>query len=99
MAGYSGSGCRRDETMKTALALAMTAIGLAGVAFAQQNPPPLGKRLKMRWHGEKVIFREGGRIHEVSIKDQFQAVRVETVILQSAKESSGFIYLLLDVTG
>ena len=44
-------------------------------------------------------FIEDGRTHEVSIKGLFDAVELESVKLQSATESNGFMYLLLDVVG
>ncbi|HEY6307709.1 MAG TPA: hypothetical protein VI488_14750 [Candidatus Angelobacter sp.] len=81
------------------LALGAAAFFALGVAVAQQSNVPLGARIKMKWQGDAVRFAEGGQTHEVSIKEQFQAVRLDTVVLQSAKESNGFIYLLLDVTG
>jgi hypothetical protein len=72
---------------------------IGAVAVAQQSNAPLGARLKMRWQGNTVTFRDGGSSHELSIRDQFHAVRLDKVVLQSAKESNGLIYLLLDVTG
>ncbi|HLW54312.1 MAG TPA: hypothetical protein VKW06_15855 [Candidatus Angelobacter sp.] len=77
---------------------------LAGIALAQSTTAPLGARLKLKWQGDTVRFTESGQghevsIHEVSMKDQFAAVRLDTVVLQSAKEANGSIYLLLDVTG
>lgn len=79
--------------------MAVVALLAAGVALGQTSSAPLGARLKLRWQGDKVYLREGDSSHELSIRDQFQAVRLDTVILQSAKEAHGFIYLLLDVTG
>src|SRR5262249_51038865 len=74
---------------------------LASVMVAWQNgaQAPLGARLKLHWQGSTVYLREGSDTHELSIRDQFHAVRLDTVTLQSAKESNGFIYLLLDVSG
>jgi hypothetical protein len=71
----------------------------ASVALAQQNAVPLGARLKLKWQGDVVRFQEGAASHEVALRDQFHAARLDKVALQSAKESGGFIYLLLDVTG
>src|SRR5262245_25425818 len=68
-------------------------------APAQQNAAPLGARLNLKWQGDVVRFQEGSVAHEVSIRDQFHAARLEKVTLQSAKEDGGFIYLLLDVRG
>jgi hypothetical protein len=68
-------------------------------APAQQNVVPLGARLKIKWQGDVVRFQEGSASHEVAIRDQFHAARLEKVTLQSAKEAGGFIYVLLDVTG
>ena len=68
-------------------------------ALAQSNAAPLGARLKMRWQGDNVNFTEGTNTHQVSLREKYVAVRLDTVILQSAKEAGGFIYLLLDVTG
>lgn len=79
--------------------LILFALLLASAAMGQQGNTPLGARLKMHWKGDTVSFLEAGQTHDVSIKEQFQAVQLEKVILQSAKESNGFIYLLLDVTG
>jgi hypothetical protein len=89
--------------VKAALLVAVSLVG-AGVSIAQpsrasQGNVPLGARLTMRWQGNTVTFRDGGSSHELSIRDQFHAVRLEKVVLQSAKESQGQIYLLLDVTG
>jgi hypothetical protein len=71
----------------------------AAAALGQHSGVPLGARLKLRWQGDTVRFQEGSTAHEISIRKQFEAVRLETVILQSAKEANGFIYLLLDATG
>jgi hypothetical protein len=76
----------------------------AGVSIAQPSSAspsnaPLGTRLKMRWQSNTVTFRDGSSSHELSIRGQFHAVRLDKVVLQSAKESTGLIYLLLDVTG
>jgi hypothetical protein len=68
-------------------------------ALAQSNAAPLGARLKMRWDGENVFFTEGANTHLVSLRERYMAIRLDKVILQSAKEAGGFIYLLLDVTG
>jgi len=72
---------------------------VSAVALAQSTGVPLGARLKMRWQGDNVIFTEGAKTHEISLREKYVAVRLDTVILQSAKEAGGFIYLLLDVTG
>lgn len=81
-----------------ALAL-LAAVAAAQQSASQQSGAPLGARLKLRWQGNTVYFREGSDTHELSLRDQFHAVRLDKVTLQSAKESNGFIYLLLDVTG
>jgi hypothetical protein len=83
------------------LAVMLLAAGV-GVAQRSSAPPsnaPLGARLKMRWQHDAVTFRDGNSSHELAIRDYFSAVQLGKVILQSAKESNGFIYLLLDVTG
>jgi hypothetical protein len=72
---------------------------LASVWSSAQQKVPLGSRLKLHWHGSSVRFIEDGRTHEVSIKGLFDAVELESVKLQSATESNGFMYLLLDVVG
>jgi hypothetical protein len=72
---------------------------LTSAVLAQSNAAPLGARLKMRWQGDNVIFTEGANTHQVSLRKNYVAVRLDNVILQSAKEAGGFIYLLLDVTG
>jgi hypothetical protein len=81
-----------------ALMLALCAMGLH-VATAQQSSAPLGSRLKLHWKGGTVYVREGAKEHDLALRDHVHAVTLEKVILQSAKESAGFIYLLLDVTG
>jgi hypothetical protein len=78
-----------------AMCLVAAALGQKGT----QSGTPLGARIKIHWQGSTAYFREGGSSHEISIREQFEAVRLDTVILQSAKEANGFIYLLLDVTG
>jgi hypothetical protein len=88
--------------VKAAL-LAVSLLG-AGVSIAQPNSAsqsnaPLGARLKMRWQGSTVILSEGAASHRLELRDRFHAVNLEKVILQSAKESGDFIYLLLDVAG
>lgn len=64
-----------------------------------QTNIPLGARLKLHWKGSSVYFREGDKEHELDLRDHFHAVSLEKVVLQSAKEAGGFIYLLLDATG
>jgi hypothetical protein len=83
---------------KPAVLLAVALLA-AAVGVAQPGNAPLGARLKLRWQHDTVTFRDGASSHELSIREQFHAVRLEKVTLQSAKESNGFIYLLLDVTG
>lgn len=73
-------------------------LSVASVAIAQSNIP-LGSRLKLRWKGSKVYLREGANEHEFDVRGQYHAMALDKVILQSAKEAGGFIYLLLDVTG
>jgi len=85
--------------MKVKLLLAGSTLLLAAAAAAQSGTAPLGSRIKMHWQGDKVFLAESGRSHELSLRKQFAAVRLDTVVLQSAKEAGGFIYLLLDVTG
>ena len=72
---------------------------LGSVWSSAQQKIPLGSRLKLHWHGSSVRFIEDGRPHEVSIKGLFDAVELKSVKLQSATESKGFVYLLLDVDG
>jgi hypothetical protein len=88
---------------KTALLLAL-ALCAGGLAFVQQgsaheSSAPLGARLKLHWKGATVYVRDGASEHELAIRDHFHAVVLDKVVLQSAKEAGGFIYLLLDVTG
>jgi hypothetical protein len=75
------------------------AAGVARQASASQSNAPLGARLKMHWKNASITFREGAGEHEIALRDYSHAVRLDKVILQSAKEANGFIYLLLDVTG
>jgi hypothetical protein len=84
---------------RTALPVAL--LLLAAVAVAQQNGAgvPLGARLKLRWQEGTVYLRDGGASYELSLRDQIHAARLDKVKLQSAKESNGFVYLLLDVSG
>ena len=72
---------------------------LGSVLCSAQQKVPLGSRLKLHWHGRSVRFIEDGRAHEISVKGLFDAVELERVKLQSAIESKGFMYLLLDVEG
>ena len=72
---------------------------LGSVWSSAQQKVPLGSRLKLHWHASSVRFTEDGRPHEISIKGLFDAVELESVKLQSATESKGFMYLLLDVEG
>lgn len=72
---------------------------VSAAAVAQPTAIPLGARLKMRWHDGKVFFREGSADHEIPLRAQFDAVEIDKVVLQSAKEAGDFIYLLLDVGG
>jgi hypothetical protein len=74
-------------------------VAMAGIMVGQQSLAPLGARLKVRWQGSTVLFDEDGTLHEVSIKGQFGAAGLDSVKVQSAKQKTGFIYLLLDVTG
>ena len=76
----------------------LLALCVADCAIAQSNVP-LGARLKLHWKGNAVFVREGDREHELDVRGHFHAVKLEKVVLQSAKEAGGFIYLLLDVTG
>jgi hypothetical protein len=85
--------------MRNLCLLAGLLLSAAGAGLAQQTAAPLGARLKLKWQGDAVRFQEGNISHEVSIRDQFHAARLDKVALQSAKEAGGFIYLLLDVTG
>jgi hypothetical protein len=75
------------------------AVLLTGALAIAQSSAPLGARLKLHWGRSTVTFVEAGSPHEISIREQFSALRLEKVTLQSAKEANGFIYLLLDVTG
>lgn len=72
---------------------------LGSMWSSAQQKVPLGSRLKLHWHGSSVRFIEDGRTHEISVKGLFDAVELGTVKLQSATESRGFMYLLLDVEG
>lgn len=102
LAGDAGAGSNGGQAVRKSALLAvwvLLAAGAAGVVAAQQSHAPLGARLKMRWKGSTVSFIEAGQTHEYSLREQFDAVRLDTVVLQSAKEANGFIYLLLDVTG
>jgi hypothetical protein len=104
LAGHQGSAGDGGETVKKtalllALALCATDLVLVQQSSAQQSSAPLGARLKLHWKGATVYVREGSSEHELAIRDHFHAVILEKVILQSAKEAGGFIYLLLDVTG
>jgi hypothetical protein len=85
--------------MTTSFRVAGLVLLTAGAVLPQQNAVPLGARLKLKWQGDVVRFQDGSASHEVSIRNQFHAVRLDKVALQSAKEAGGFIYLLLDVTG
>ena len=72
---------------------------LGSVWTSAQQKVPLGSRLKLHWHANSVRFVEDGRTHEISLKGLFDAVELDSVKLQSATESKGFIFLLLDVEG
>jgi hypothetical protein len=76
----------------------LLALCAASSLMAQSNIP-LGARLKLRWKGSIVYLREGDNEHQLDLKDHSHAVSLDRVVLQSAKEAGGFIYLLLDVTG
>ena len=104
LAGHSSSAGGRGETVRKAalplgLGLCVLGFSVAQVAGAQPTSAPFGARLKLHWKGSTVLVHEGTSEHELAIRDHFHAVILEKVILQSAKESGGFIYLLLDVTG
>jgi hypothetical protein len=85
--------------MKARLSLVGFMLLMAAGGVAQSGTAPLGARIKMRWRDDKVFLSESGKSHELSLRKQFAAVRLDQVVLQSAKEAGGFIYLLLDVTG
>jgi hypothetical protein len=89
----------KKPALLLALALCATGLVLVQQSRAQQGSAPLGARLKLHWKGATVYVREGSSEHELAIRDHFHAVILEKVVLQSAKEAGGFIYLLLDVTG
>lgn len=76
----------------------LLALCIGGSVLAQSNGP-LGARLKLRWKGSTVYLREGAKEHELDVRDHFHAMGLDKVVLQSAKEAGGSIYLLLDVTG
>jgi hypothetical protein len=97
MAGDSRT--RRGDKALTRRALGAAVLLLAGALAIAQSSAPLGARLKLRWGRSTVTFVEAGSAHEISIREQFDAARLEKVTLQSAKKANGFIYLLLDVTG
>lgn len=82
--------------MKTVIIV--LALCAAGPAIGQ-NTVPLGARLKLHWQGSMAYLREGATEHPIDLRDHFHAVSLASVVLQSAKETGGFIYLLLDVTG
>jgi len=84
---------------RAAFSAALVLVGAISVAQQSASPVPLGARLKLRWHGSTVYLREGNDSHELSLRDQFHAVQLDKVTLQSAKEAGDFIYLLLDVNG
>ena len=97
MAGHQGAA--RGASVSRKAVLLMLAVCAASLAFSQQANVPLGARLKLHWKGSTVYVRDGASQHELAIRNHFHAVVLEKVILQSAKESGGFVYLLLDVTG
>ena len=85
---------------KTSLGRSLFVLLLLGSLWSSaQQRVPSGSKLKLHWHGSSVRFIEDGREHEVSLKGLFNAVELESVELQSATESKGFMYLLLDVVG
>lgn len=86
----------KSVTVKTITILLV--LCFAGSAISQSNVP-LGARLKLHWKDSTVYLREGDKVHELELRDHFHAMTLAEVILQSAKEAGGFIYLLLDVTG
>lgn len=84
-----------DETVKTIAILLALCVG----SVAAQSTIPLGARVKLHWQGSRAYFRDGAAKHEINLRDHFHAVSLARVLLLSAKEAGGFIYLLLDVTG
>jgi len=89
----------RMPALLLTLGFSAAAFTFSQPAGAQQSNAPLGARLKMRWGRTTVTLTEGSQAHEIPIREQFEAARLEKVTLESAKEANGFIYLLLDVTG
>lgn len=86
--------------MKTMLGKSLGVLLLLGSVWSSaQQKVPLGSRLKLHWHAKSVRFVEDGQTHEISLKGLFDAVELKSVRLQSATESKGFMYLLLDVEG
>jgi hypothetical protein len=89
----------KPSTLLGAVTVLAAGFGIAQQGATQQTSAPLGARLKMHWKDASVSFREAASEHEIALRDYFHAVRLDKVILQSAKEANGFTYLLLDVTG
>ena len=71
----------------------------AACSAITQSNIPLGARLKLHWKDSTAYLHEGAKEYALNLRDHFHAVRLDEVVLQSAKEAGGFIYLLLDVTG
>jgi hypothetical protein len=83
---------------KNRIALCSAFVLLTGVLFqGQQTLSP--EHIKLRLEGSSIYFSEGGRTHEVSVAGQFDAVRMDSAKLLSAKQAGSFVYLLLNVTG
>jgi hypothetical protein len=96
MAGDAGSGI---EMRPLVLNLVVWPL-VAGTAFTLQTMPlPLGARLTMRWDEKSVTLYEGKQKHTIALNDEIDASEIDSVKLQSAKQSGNHIYLLLDVTG
>ena len=98
LAGHQGSAGDRGKTVSKPALLPAIALCVASVALGQSSVP-LGARLKLHWKGSTVYVRDGAAEHELGVRDHFYAAALDKVVLQSAKESGGFTYLLLDVTG
>ena len=68
-------------------------------AIGQQKSVPLGTQLRLRWHGKSVVVIKGSERFEYSLDDELNSYELDSVKLLSAKESNGFIYLLLEANG
>lgn len=79
--------------------VALLVAGLLAAATAVQESGLQESKVKVRWQGSTLQLTENGHTHELSIAGQYDAADIDSLKLRSAKESKGFIYLLLDITG